>query len=414
MKNPRTAFAAAGVVCLLFAGCASTGTQAAIGSASVSVPAAVDASWGRGPATQSVSPITMTSIGDPLVVAGSDGFQHIDYDLLITNAFTAPITLTALTVQGDRGAPVFHIAGASLAAVTEGNFYQQPVTPAAQIAVSGQVSVQVDVKVPRGTRLPRRLTHVVGWQLPANAPALALLDGKPTGQTTALPLTVPSIRAEVIDAPLRGDGWLSINGCCRPNPHRSLRVPTDGTHEVKSEMFAVDWVQIKNGTYFTGDGSTNGDYPYIGSDELAVADGTVVKTRDGLPNETPGELPKYVKTADDYVGNTVVIKIGPNRYAVYGHMLAGSITVKVGDQVKAGDVVGKLGNSGNSTAAHLHFVVLDSPDFVTATSIPFVIRAWTLQGSAVIPAQGPPITVHGPAGVQTRTHPLFLSVARFS
>jgi murein DD-endopeptidase MepM/ murein hydrolase activator NlpD len=135
-------------------------------------------------------------------------------------------------------------------------------------------------------------------------------------------------------------------------------------------MFAVDWVQLKDGAYFGGGGSSNDDYPYIGTDLLAVANGTVVRTRDGMPNETPGEPRRYVKKAEDYIGNSVVIKIGPNGYAVYGHMLAGSIKVKVGDKVRTGGVVGKLGNSGNSTAGHLHFVAINSPDFLTRTSIP--------------------------------------------
>jgi hypothetical protein len=406
---------AAGVVSFLLTGCASnSGPTEPLSNASGAPFLAVDGRSGPSTAARLLTPISMAPIGDPLVVLGSDGVRHIDFDLLITNAFTAPVTLTNVTAQDDNGVPIFHIAGAALAAVTQGNFFQQPVVPSAQIPASGQVSVQIDVKVSTGAELPRALTQIVGWQLPADAPALALLGGKTTGRTTGPTLPVSRIQPEVVAPPLPGGGWLSLNGCCQPNAHRSLRVPVDGTHEVKPEMFAVDWVQLQNGTYFTGDGSTNGDYPYIGADELAVANGTVVKTRDGMPNETPNEPPQYVKTADDYIGNSVVIKIRPNRYAVYGHMLAGSITVKVGDRVKTGDIVGKLGNSGNSTAAHLHFVVIDSPDFVTATSIPFVIKRWTLEGSAMIPHDGPPITVQGPSTPQTRTHPLYLSVADFN
>ncbi len=75
----------------------------------------------------------------------------------------------------------------------------------------------------------------------------------------------------------------------------------------------------------TGDGSSNADYPYLGTDVLAVANATVVKTRDGMPNEQPFAQPaKYVKTGQDYVGNSVVLKIGPNRYAIYAHLQPGS------------------------------------------------------------------------------------------
>ncbi len=133
-----------------------------------------------------------------------------------------------------------------------------------------------------------------------------------------------------------------------------------------------------------------------------------------MPNETPGRPPANVRSGPDYIGNTVVVQIAPDRYATYGHMDPGSIAVTVGDQVKAGDVVGRLGNSGNSTAAHLHFVVTDGPDFLVSTSIPFVIDAWTLRGTATLPSQPGPIPVTGPAGPQTGTHPLYLSVADFN
>ena len=358
------------------------------------------------------TPITVSAIGTPLVVAGSDGRQHVDYDLLVTNVFTAPVTLTQVQVL-DGSTPLLTIAGAALGPVTQGNFSQHPVTPAAQIPVSGQVSVEIDVILPKDARVPRTLDHVVGWSVPADAPALSVLDGAPTGQVSGFALDVSRTRAEVISSPLRGEGWWSLQGCCQPNGHRSLRYAIDGSHEIKSEMFAVDWVQLKDGAFFSGDGSANADYAYIGADLLAVARGTVVKVRDGLPDETPQTLPQYVKKGEDYIGNSVVVQIAPDRYAIYGHLEPGSVAVKVGDRVKAGDVVGKLGNSGNSTAAHLHFVVADGPDFLTATSIPFVVDHYTLQGSAVLPTAPGPINVTGPVVAQTRTHPLWESVASF-
>ena len=234
-------------------------------------------------------------------------------------------------------------------------------------------------------------------------------------------MAVSPIKPVVIQAPLKGAGWTSLQGCCQPNGHRSLRYAIDGDQLTKAEMFAVDWVKVENGTFFKGDGSSNDQYTYIGSDLLAAADGTVVKTRDGLPNETPNLPPQNVKLPQDYVGNSVVIQIAPDRYAIYAHIDPGTITVKVGDKVKVGDVIGKLGSSGNSTAAHLHFAITDKEDFLASTSIPFVIDSYTLQGNIdpqnlTTPGanDGPPVlTVVGPATPQTDTHPLWLSVADF-
>jgi hypothetical protein len=324
------------------------------------------------------------------------------------------VTLTSVEVRDTgSGAAALTLTGDDLTARTQQNFIQKPVTPAAQIPVSGQVAVEVDVVLPAGSTPPAELDHVVSWSVPADAPALSILDGRTAGQVSGLPLKVSPITPVSISAPLKGAGWWSLQGCCLPNGHRSLRYALDGSHEVKSEMFAVDWVRLDNGAFFSGDGSTNDQYAYIGADELAVADGTVVKTRDGLPDETPGQPPANVKVGEDYIGNTVTIQIAPDRYAIYGHIQPGSVAVKVGDQVKAGDVVGKLGNSGNSTAAHLHFVITDGPDFLTSRSIPFVIDRWTLQGEAALPDAPGPINPTGTPTPQTGTHPLYRSVSDF-
>lgn len=420
-SSHRAGLAAAGLaLALVAAGCSSSavtaGADDALSGAAADVvvdPAVLPGARPTAPASHP-TPITVSAIGDPLVVLGSDGLQHIDYDLLVSNVFSAPVTLTSVDVR-DGSTSVLTISGAALGPVTQGSFSQRPVTPAAQIPVSGQVSVEIDVTLPKDARLPKTLDHVVGWSLPPDAPALSVLDGLSTGQVSGFSLAVSKVRAEVVSPPLRGDGWWSLQGCCQPNGHRSLRYAVDGTHEIKAEMFAVDWVQLKDGAFFSGDGTANADYAYLGADLLAVAKGTVVKVRDGLPNETPQQLPpQYVKKGEDYIGNSVVLQIAPDRYAIYGHLDPGSVAVKVGDRVKAGDVVGKLGNSGNSTAAHLHFVIADSPDFLTATSIPFVIDHYTLQGTAVAPTAPGPIPVVGPAVPQTRSHPLWQSVASFA
>jgi hypothetical protein len=61
------------------------------------------------------------------------------------------------------------------------------------------------------------------------------------------------------------------------------------------------------------------------------------------------------------VGNFVLIDHGQSEFAFYAHLKPGSVRVKTGDQVKAGDVIGKLGSSGNSTEPHLHFQLCNKP-----------------------------------------------------
>ena len=72
-----------------------------------------------------------------------------------------------------------------------------------------------------------------------------------------------------------------------------------------------------------------------------------------------------------------------------------------------------LGNAGNSTGPHLHFQLADGPDVLTATSLQFVIDAWTLVGSVAAESTATDVRVAGPRDPQTNTFPLELTVADF-
>ena len=87
------------------------------------------------------------------------------------------------------------------------------------------------------------------------------------------------------------------------------------------------------------------------------------------------------KSKSDYGGNNLILEIAPNVFAWYAHLRQGSLTVKVGDAVKAGTPIAKLGNSGPSEGPHLHLGLLDKPDAITGRSLPFVLERFTLAGA---------------------------------
>ena len=183
---------------------------------------------------------------------------------------------------------------------------------------------------------------------------------------------------------------MNANGCCAvQTPHRSTRLPVNGESFVKSETFAIDWVQLRDGALFDGDGTRNEDWYCYGAELLAVADGRVIYVRDDMLDEAPMQPPVAVKNSRDFGGNQVIIEIEPGVYAFYGHLKPGSVAVAVGDHVAAGQVIGLLGNSGNSTGPHLHFGLLDGPNPLAATSLPMVIDAYILEGMIVEPAEAP-------------------------
>jgi len=139
-------------------------------------------------------------------------------------------------------------------------------------------------------------------------------------------------------------------------------------------------VKVRNDRIFDGDGKYVQQYHGFGEAVFAVADGTVVYVHDGMPDETPSVL--MVPTSkSDYGGNNVMIEIAPNIFAWYAHLRQGSLTVKVGDAVKAGTAIAQLGNSGPSQGPHLHFGLLNKPDPIAGRSLPFVLYNFTVEGT---------------------------------
>jgi hypothetical protein len=102
------------------------------------------------------------------------------------------------------------------------------------------------------------------------------------------------------------------------------------------------------------DGSKNEHYRMYGKPVRALADGTVSSWHDGMDANTPGAFPD--PTPDPVAGNHLWIKLG-DELIVYTHLQKNSIpdSLKVsGAIVKAGQMVGRSGNTGNSSGPHEH------------------------------------------------------------
>jgi len=337
--------------------------------------------------TRAVDGIRTTALAVQLAttaraVYGSDGREHIDYDLVMTNAFTAPVTLQSIQVRG-AGRLLLTLRGRALAAHTSSTLFGT--TPTATIPVSSTVKTLIDVQLPRsfGRTWPRRLTHVIRYRLPSNAPARTAIATTVVRAPTIQTSRRPPIQ---IASPLRGSGWIDANGCCNDptSPHRTLLLPTNGSYRTP-EIFAIDWIQVVHGRFFTGDGSKLTDYPYYGAPIHAVASGVVVSAINNRPQVPPNTSTAdnhTLHTAADFSGNSVIERIGRGVYASYAHMQTGSVRVKVGQRLRTGEVIGLLGNSGNTTAPHLHFGIVDRADFFS-DSLPFAFRSFTVQGMAV-------------------------------
>jgi len=183
----------------------------------------------------------------------------------------------------------------------------------------------------------------------------------------------------VIAAPLRGGGWLAGNGPSNTSEHRRALLTVDGRAYL-AQRFAIDWIQFgKNGELGTGKGTENRDYSSYGNEVLAVASGRVIGLKDGIIENKPESLAVPI-TYETIAGNFVSLDLGNGRYAHYAHLQPGSLRVKVGDRVKPGQVLGLLGNSGNSDAPHLHFQISDGPSFLESEGMPYSLPSFVEEG----------------------------------
>jgi murein DD-endopeptidase MepM/ murein hydrolase activator NlpD len=182
---------------------------------------------------------------------------------------------------------------------------------------------------------------------------------------------------------------------------------------ITPEVFAIDWLREVNGVLFTGNGSKNRDWPTFGAPLYAVADGTVVRAVDNTRDIPPRSQNPSLRKPEDFGGNHVILKIAPGRYACYAHMKAGSLRVRRGQHVRVGQRIGEVGNSGNTTAPHLHFGVQRRPDCLSESE-PFEIDRYKLQGMADPTSTPPNVRIVGTPHRERRSLPLVLSVATLS
>ena len=344
------------------------------------------------------------AVDDPLWVVGSDGMVHLEYDLLFTNIFASPVTLTRIEVLAPNGQILLTLEGDKLLAMTLPTFGGAPTTV---VPASGALVTMLDVVMPPG-HVPERVGHRISYVLPPEAPANPLISSTEIAWPDLL---VEAGRPLVIASPLRGTGWLNYSGCCGASPHRSARLAIDGSHLLAFEAFAIDWIKLEGGAFYAGDGTRNEDHFAFGEAVFSVADGTVIYVQDGVPENVPFTLPRLQSPAD-YGGNQVMVHLDSGEYAFYAHFQPGSVRVQPGDRVATGDILGLLGNTGNSDAPHLHFQLSAGPDVFTSASLPFAIDEWTLTGT-VSDEESTATTavVVGPEESQTRTFPLQDTVA---
>jgi hypothetical protein len=362
----------------LIAGCSQT-SETPPETTTSAPPTTVSAAPGeprRGPEPSVATPVVAHVIAAPVPVPATDGKVHLAYEVQLTNVLASEVTLTSLVVL-DRDVALLNLSGDQLANWTRIIGTPMPTT---KIGPAQTAVVWVDVALDKDVTVPSQLVHAVGLSLAEAMPPLF----PATMTETVAPVTVPTREPVVISPPLSGPNWVDGDGCCDMGAHRMALNPINGQLWA-AERFAIDYLQLQpDGRLFTGDRTKVESFPYFGADILAVADGPVVAAVDGLPEQVPGKNPTGL-ALDQYAGNHIVQDLGNGSYALYAHIKTGTVKVKPGDRLSAGQVIGSVGNTGNSTAPHLHFHVMSTADPLRSDGLPFVFTKFRLDSRIAVP-----------------------------
>jgi Peptidase family M23 len=373
-------------------------------------PAGASAQDEDGRPEKPLTALEVRGIAPPRVVKGTDGRRHVEYDLAITNVFTADVNLTSLEVRDLSGGLLLRLGGDALAAVTT-EFLGA--TPTATLEPSQTVQTVVDVVLPRGAGVPARLTHLLSYEFPPDALFHQLIGSR---EVDGPVLRVERREPIVVSPPLKGSGWIATNACCEPSSHRSFVLAANGSF-VTPEVFAIDFIREVGGRVGEGDGAENSQWFGHGQPVVAAAGGRVVGVRNDMPEVPPGIAISDNPTlgsVNDLGGNHVLIRMRRGVFALYGHLVPGSVRVNVGDEVETGDGLGLLGNTGNTSAPHLHFGLIDGRGLLSSDSLPFVIDRFTYGGQAELSASFPEVNITGTPRPVRKAHPLTNSIANFS
>ena len=328
-------------------------------------------------------PLAVEVLTAPQPVPATDWRTHLVYEILLRNDADHAVRLDRVEVRA-RG--ILAVLGGD--AIEDRLFRFADGVYARTLPPGGSGMLLLDVVLAPGVPVPVRVDHRFG---------VATGTGDDSATFTGAPTTVDRREPLRVSAPLRGGG-LAVFGCCGPPfGHRRARVELDGRLYL-AQRFAVDFVRMDAALNTNaGDPTRNDSYYIFGAEVMAAAPGRVLAVRDGVAENTPLVFPDLGD--NDALGNFVLQDLGGGRTAVYAHLRTGSVRVRPGDRLDRGQVLGQVGNSGNSFQPHLHFQVTDAPGLpsgLTANGVPFVFDRFRLDSRVAGYDILPPVPVRIP------------------
>lgn len=293
----------------------------------------------------------------PWVEEGSDGGLHLNFDLALKNGAAVPLHVVKveMDVRGANGALIW-----SRRLESNGFSPSLAVAAAKELPALGQVFLFNPFHtLPRGLELASLHYRFTLEDAEEAQETFAELTVRPRGfpQKTRLRL------------PLRGRMFVhSGHDYLAHHRRRDLGHPVLGILGVttNSGRYAMDLCPADaQGRIFRGEGKTNEEWLGWGATLYAPGGGTVVfASNDGKDNRVGGppyspDLQQLKEKPMDNAGNTVVIDHGNGEFSLLAHLQQGSVRVKVGERVKAGQQLGRVGMSGDAYIPHVHYELRD-------------------------------------------------------
>jgi murein DD-endopeptidase MepM/ murein hydrolase activator NlpD len=326
-----------------------------------------------------VAPVVLGVPAPPVPVRAA-GLVTLVYELHVADSGSRPLRLERVDVR-DAGrpdaAPIATYARSELDRASK-LIAPRGAPPPKALTPGVRAVIYIWIALDSSAVVPRALTHHVVFADGSTADGPAVIVGPPTDLVLSSPVGA-------------GDWWIGLGPSNTSEHRRSVIRVGDDTVPHLAQRFAIDWVKMDASGEYARDhrGRRNADWYGYGEPVLAVADARVAATVDGIPDNTPGEasraVPMRVATV---LGNYVLLDLGASggghRYALYGHLRPGSLRVQTGDSVHHGQVLGAIGNSGNSDGPHLHFHVTEAADSeaapLRAEGVPFALDTFTVVG----------------------------------
>lgn len=289
--------------------------------------------------------------------------RHLIYEMHLTNFAAVPLRLERIAVRDTAsGAELLALSESAL----EAALGHVPSGHGTLLAPGARSIAYLDVTLAADGATPTGIKHSLAVRKETDN--LVIEAGPAAIDTRPLPLLGP---------PLRAGPWVAVYAPELERGHRRVAYAVAGRATIPGR-FAIDWMKTDaRGRLDRSDGKTLADSLSYGAEVLAVADAVVAETRDEFTEpRLRAELPKV--SIGDAAGNFIVLDLGDGRYAFYEHLQPG-LGVRPGDRVKRGQVIARVGLTGQGTAPHLHFHLASAPSPLGAEGLPYL-----LEGAAVI------------------------------